>query len=454
MVHIGTEAVELQHWSAHQRLSALKSILPPRKVLAALHHSGGGQSHCPRVGDIFMIWFVIALGLCCRDCYRQVYRWLVPWKKNDVPGRSTLCMARQRVGVAPLVRLARSVVQLLADPHTPGAFYRDLRLMAIDGFVVDIPDLPGNDRVFDRPGNQRSPGAFPQAQVLGLLECATHVFWRWLIKPCHVAETLMARPLLKHLQANMLLLWDRGFLGYDLVQQVGNRRAHLLARIKNNRVFPPVHVLSDGSYLSRMYRNDSDRRADRNGIDVRIIEYTLSDPARTGRGQKHRLLTTLLEEMPDPAAMLVALYHVRWEEELSIDELKTHQMERPVLRSQTPAGVVQEIHGLMPAHYGVRTLMHEASKQVPISPLRISFVATWKILRRRLPECPRTPQARRRWHKDLLAEIAEEQIPSRRNRINPRVIKRQQSQWPKKRPQHRLCPQPTASFRESVVILR
>ncbi len=40
---------------------------------------------------------------------------------------------------------------------------------------------------------------------------------------------------------------------------------------------------------------------------------------------------------------VVVLYHERWEEELTIDELKTHQRERPVLRSQTPAGVVQEI---------------------------------------------------------------------------------------------------------------
>jgi len=42
MVHIGTEAVELQHGSAHQRLSALKSILPPRKVLVLRDSSNEG----------------------------------------------------------------------------------------------------------------------------------------------------------------------------------------------------------------------------------------------------------------------------------------------------------------------------------------------------------------------------------------------------------------------------
>jgi hypothetical protein len=454
MACIGWQAAKLQQWSTRQRLSALKSVIPVNHVRAALGYGGGEPSHCRRVGDIFMVWFVIALGLCNRDAYRQVYRWLVPWKKGDVPGRSTLCMARQRLGPGPLMRLARSVVRLQATRQTPGAFHRHLRLMAIDGFVCNLPDLPILDHCFGRPGNQRCAGAFPQARVVGLVECGTHVFWQWQIKPYRIGEPTMARPLLKHLQGDMLLMWDRGFLGYALVLQVVQPGAHLLAHIKNNRVFPVRRLLSDGSYLSRMYRTDSDRRADRHGIDVRIIEYTLDDPSRVGCGEKHRLLTTLLDETLDPASTLVALYHSRWEEELGIDELKTHQSQRPVLRSQTPAGVVQEIYGLLLAHYVLRTLMHEAARQVPISPLRLSFTGTLKILQCRLPECPASPQARRQWYQQLLQEITEEQIPPRRNRTNPRVIKCQQSKWPKKRLEHRHWLQPKRSFQQSIVILR
>ena len=64
----------------------------------------------------------------------------------------------------------------------------------------------------------------------------------------------------------------------------------------------------------------------------------------------------------DPAVTLIELYHERWEEELTIDELKTHQRERPVLRSQTAIGVLQEIHGLLLGHYAVRVLMHQAAR--------------------------------------------------------------------------------------------
>jgi hypothetical protein len=453
MASIGVQAAELQRWSNRQRLSALKAIIPLDQVQAALTHYGRAHRSGGRVDDHFMVWFIIGLGLCCRDAYRQVYRWLVPWQKDDVPGRSTLCMARQRLGPGPLRQLARSVVRLQATAQTPGAFHRHLRLMALDGFVCNLPDQPILEQVFGRPGNQRSPGAFPQARVVGLIECGTHVFWRWQIKPSRIGEPTMARPLLKYLQEDMLLMWDRGFLGYALVQQVVQPKAHLLARIKNNRIFRPLRLLPDGSYRSRMYRTDSDRRADRHGIDVRIIEYTWNDSGRPGSGQRHRLLTTLLDEALDPARRLVELYHSRWEEELGIDELKTHQNQRPVLRSQTPAGVIQEIHGLLLGHYVLRTLMHEAARRVPISPLRLSFTSTLKILQCRLPECPRRRRARRQWYQHLLEEIAEEPIPPRRNRINPRVIKCQQSQWPKKRPEHRNWPQPKQPFCQSIVIL-
>jgi len=345
------------------------------------------------------------------------------------------------------------VVQLLAGPTTPGTFYSGMRLMAIDGFTLDLADTPANDRVFGRPGNQRSKGAFPQAQVLALVESGTHVLWRWVVKGCHIDETLMAPPLLKHLQSDMLVMWDRGFNSFKLVQQVLGRQANLLARWKNNRILQPIRVLSDGSYLARIYPYDRDRRQNQNGIDVRVIEYTLEDPALPGCGESHRLLTSLLDEQLHPAKTLVELYHMRWEEELAIDEVKTHTMERPVLRSQTPGGVVQEIYGLLLAHYVIRVLMHEAALRVPTSPLRISFVGTLKILRCRMPEYPASTTAQKQWWENLLAEIGEEQIPQRRPRINPRVIKRQQSPWPKKRPIHRLCPKPTRLFRDSVCML-
>jgi hypothetical protein len=446
------EIAKLAQQPTAERVQALKRIIRRRDIQAILRTTGQDRRRCRRLPPWFMVWFVIALGLFCCDCYRQVYRWLQPFRRRGTPGRSTLCEARQRLGVAPLRLLAEAVVQLQGTPAMAGAFHRGMRLMALDSFSVEVPDTVANARAFGRPGSHRAPAAFPQVRVLSLCETGTHLLWKSVVKPHNRSEVVMAPALLRHLEADMLLLWDRNFLSYRTVQQVQARKAHLLARIKHNLVFVPQRCLHDGSYLAKLYPSPRHRDRDQDGVTVRIIEYTFDDPGRPGSGQKHRLLTTLVDAHRHPAKRLIVLYHERWEEEVTIDELKTHQRQRPVLRSETPAGVVQELYGLLLGHYVVRKLMVEAAKQADLSPRQLSFVATLKILRCRLPECPKSVTRLRRWYDDLLAEVAEEILEPRRDRINPRVIKRKMSNWKKKRPEHRHYPQPTKKFRRSLVI--
>jgi hypothetical protein len=445
----------LQQLPTDERLRALERIIPLQLVQQVLHQTGHDRRHYACLPAWFMAFFVVGLGLFAKDSYRQVFKNLQRFRKGGTPGRNTLSEARKALGVAPLRRLAQQAVGLLGTPDTPGAFYRGMRLMALDGFVLDLPDTPANARAFGKPQSGRAEGAFPQARVLALCETGSHVLYRWLVKPCRRGEVSMTPYLLRWLTEGMLLLWDRNFLSYRNVRQVLGRQAHLLARVKRHLVFKPLAVLADGSYLAKLYPSPGHRARDRDGIVVRIIEYTLDDPARPHAGQPHRLLTTLLDAALDPAEELIARYHERWEEELAIDELKTHQQERPVLRSQRPAGVVQEIEGLLLAHYAVRALLFEAAGREGLDPRRLSFTGALKVLRCRLPEVPKDPAdaaGRQRWWEDLLAEVAEEVLPERRDRVNPRVIKRKMSKWPKKRPQHRDPPQPTKPFRDSIVI--
>jgi hypothetical protein len=440
-------------WSTAERVRALKRIVSLKAIATALNASSRPHRHCRRLPRWFVVWFVIAMALFCRDSYRQVFRWLQRFGKRGTPGRSTLCEARQSVGVGPLRELAHTVIELLAQGDTPGAFYAGMRLMALDGFVIDVADTPANERAFGRPQSGRAAGAFPQVQVLSLCEVGTHVLWRSLLKPHNRSEVLMARYVLRFLVENMLLLWDRNFLCYGLVRQIQQRKAHLLARIKKNLVFTLLRRLSDGSYLAKLYPSPRHRERDEGGIVVRIIEYTFDDPGRPGSGEKHRLLTTLLAAGRHPAKRLIVLYHERWEEELAIDEIKTHQRERPVLRSETPGGVIQELYGLLLGHFVVRKLMNEAAATLNCAPRELSFVNTLKILRCRLPECPRSTPGLQCWYENLIAEVAEERLEPRRDRVNPRVIKRKLSKWPKKCPKHRENPQPTNKFRQSIVML-
>jgi hypothetical protein len=455
MERIYTELDQFSQWPARQRLAALRQLLPRELIDRVVAESARPSHFCRRLPNWFVLWFVVAIGLFSTDSYRQVFKWLNPFRTNGTPGRSTLCMARRRLGVAPVRRLLERVAELLAGPATPGAFHRGYRLMGLDGFVVDLADSGANDRAFGRPKSGRGRSAFPQARVLSLCELGTHLLWRSAVKPCRRGEVTMAPVLLRHLRPDMLLLWDRNFFSYPLIRQVtADRRAQLLARVKTGLVLRPRRALSDGSYVARVYQSPRHRDRDRGGIEVRVIEYTLTDPDRTGHGQKHRLMTTLLDERLDPATDLVVLYHQRWEEELTIDELKTHQRQRPVLRSQTPAGVVQEIYGLLTAHALVRRAMSAAAERAGVAPSRVSFTGSLKVLRSRLAECPADEPGRVHWYQQLVEEIAEEILPERRSRINPRVVKKKMSNWNKKQPHHRSQTRPQERFRDTIDILR
>ena len=142
----------------------------------------------------------------------------------------------------------------------------------------------------------------------------------------------------------------------------------ILARVTSRLILKPIRNLADGSYLAKIYRSCYDRQIDRNGIVVRVIRYTLDDPQRVGHGETHVLITNLLDETLHPADELVLLYHERWEQELVYDEQKTHQDPRRAtkpahLRSETPAGVIQEFYALALGHFVTRALMFEAARR-------------------------------------------------------------------------------------------
>ena len=147
--------------------------------------------------------------------------------------------------------------------------------------------------------------------------------------------------------------------------------ADLLWRVKKNLRLPVERRLEDGSYLSRVYSSERDRRRQTNGIKVRVIEYRLEG---AGNAEPlYRLLTSLLDEAAAPAPELAALYPQRWEIKTALDELKTHlRGSKIVLRSKTPELVRQEFWGLLLAHFAIRDWMRQAADKGCRDPRRLS----------------------------------------------------------------------------------
>jgi len=443
------------------RLAGLEQVITPTVVRQVLEETGRTNVRTCKLTHEVMLWVVLAMGIFTNLPVRQVFKYARRLRTGEVtPERSSLCVARQRLGIEPVMRLFELTVRPLATPETPGAFWRGLHLFAMDGTVMNLPDTPRNAAYFGRPsGGDRGEGAFPQLRKVSLVEVGTHVEVAFKVVPYWCGEEAAVPSLLTHVPLSALVMWDRNFFSYKLWKTLLFRNIHVLARIQKGPILQPIHTLSDGSYLAKIYPKPYDRLKDRNGVIVRVIKYTLDDPQRTGCGEEHTLMTDLLDEAIYPASELISGYHERWEHELTYDEQKVHQdpprVNKPAhLRSESPEGVVQELYALSLAHFVIRSLMFTAAQWGENDVDRLSFTGCYHILRCRLPECDdRTRISFAAWCEALLSEMSREQIPERRNRINPRVIKRKIAKWPKKRPEHRHPPPLTKTFTQSVVML-
>jgi hypothetical protein len=339
-----------------------------------------------------VVYYVIALVFYMQCSYREVLRcllegiqWLMhPGVRIKVAGKSGISQARTRLGVEPLRRLHNEVVRPIAVEATQGAWYRGWHGVSLDGSTLDIADERANEEAFGRPGAKRGKSAYPQIRFVSLVESGTHVLFGSQMGGYSTGEITLAKGVLAWLHHGMLCLADRQFFGFELWNQARATGAQLLWRIRKNLRLPCERRLADGSYLSRIYPTERDRRHKTNGVVVRVIEYRLEGVA--GAEPIYRLITTILDPELAPAHELAALYHERWEIETALDELKTHlRGPRIVLRSKTPDLVHQEFYGLMMAHFAVRGLMHEAAIKADEDPDRLSFVHAVRVIRRKLP---------------------------------------------------------------------
>jgi Insertion element 4 transposase N-terminal/Transposase DDE domain len=371
----------------------LTRVFPPDVVDRVVAEAGRVEQRQRLLPARVVVYYVLALALFADSSYEEVMRQLVEglawdsgWQRAwAVPDKASIFKARRRLGREPLELLFRAVASPLAVEATRGAFYRGLRLMSLDGTCLDLPDTPANEEAFGRPGSARREGggAFPQLRLVALSESGTHAITAAALGPYTTSENALADGLLGALGKGMLCLADRGFYSFGRFRNARATGAELLWRAKANMLLPREQPLSDGSYLTRVYASQPDQRAQRDGLQVRVVEYRLEDPGLPESEQSYRLLSTLLDADAAPAGELGVLYSQRWELEGALDEFKTHQRgPRVVLRSKHPDGVYQETYGYLCTHYAIRRVMHDAALRADLDPDRLSFTRSLRAARR------------------------------------------------------------------------
>lgn len=220
-------------------IGVLTRLVDRELVDDVLAETGRAEKRSRLLPARVVVYYVMALCLFFDDSYEEVVRLLVSglrflgtWRKEwAVPTSSAISQARRRLGPEPLKLLFERAALPCARRGTQGAWLIRWRLMAIDGFVLDVPDTPANDGEFGRSGGTRNPALFPQVKIVGLGECGTHAIVAARLGPWRTDEGTLARDLVADFGSGMLVTADRGFYADRLWEEAAATGADLLWRM-------------------------------------------------------------------------------------------------------------------------------------------------------------------------------------------------------------------------------
>jgi hypothetical protein len=364
--------------------------MPPDYVQKALSDTNKHSARQRVLPSPLIIHFPILLGIFMDLPYGEVfkrleaaYEWLGLEAPEKFPSESAMVQARQRLGFEPLESLFKQVVSEQSWTKSPNAYYKDLLLTTIDGCIFDVEDSKEN-AIFGYPQNQNGAGAYPQLSCVALVNFYTRSLMDVEFGTiAGTGEQTIAKGILSRLQSGTLNLADRLYPSYEAWSLASATGADLLWRVKKDFRLDPIKNLKDGSYLAKLYKYDENRKriVDEN-ITVRVIEYKLSKKGK----EVYRLITTLLDPKEAPADELAELYPLRyWSSEGFNKEIKTIlRAPRIVLRSKSPAMVIQELYGLFLAQHAVRLLIDQSAQTYNLEPAEISFKHAVHVVRRHL----------------------------------------------------------------------
>ena len=434
------------------RLGVLTERVTPELVDQVLAEHGRESRRPGALPPRFMVYFVLALALFQQDSYDDVAENLVGalgGMDQSVPNKSSFTRARQRLGAGPLEGLFRALAGSVAPKGLAGSFYRGMRLAAVDGFVLDVPDTIANRVFFGGPSDTKGRDVgFPQTRVVTLTETGTHASIDAAVGAFNGGEPELAIRLAGS-AAGMLVLMDRAFPGVALWKAYTQAGAHLLLRARSCVAKRPIQILADGTYLARMSLAGQ-RASHPGGVTVRVVEY------RVDGGEVIRLLTDLLDVDAYPAAELAALYHERWEAESAYRQIKTFQRgPAQVLRSAGPELVRQEVWAHLVVHHCLAQIVMRLAEAGGLDPDRICFVKVLKHVRRSvIRQCVETPVKLKMFLTSMAAKVGRKlDNGARRLREADRFLKRPESKYG---PRYRAsrghpAPRPTRKIPEKII---
>lgn len=414
----------------------------PRYRLAQQDEHAHSRDRCWNLRLTFwtFLWQVAQAGSSCREAIRQAQTLCRPRGRRGLPDTtSPYCQARSRL---PLERLEQIQTGLVAEAET-AVPARELwcghRVRVVDGTIVTLPDTPKNQKAYPQQSTQKPGCGFPLLKVVGLFSLATGLFTAWTTGRWQHHELKLFQKLWESLRVGEVLLGDRGFGGWPMLAQCLHRAIHAVFRAAGTRRLDWRRGQRLGKDQRRVcwpkpkirspYLTQNQWAKLPAQITVRLVRIGLAQPGF--RTRKIILVTTLLDAEKYPPSALAQLYRRRWDMELSLRHLKTTlQMEH--LSCKQPNTLERELRLHLLVHNLVRRLMCEAAWRAGVGLSRVSFAGALAGARRTAEALlqARTKRQQQRLREELYRVLAQDLVPGRPGRREPRARKRRPKPYP------------------------
>lgn len=371
----------------------------------------------------------------CRETVRKVQAWYA-LRRQPPPGSGTAayCRARSRLLLDTLLGIHRHTAGELQRRVTRDQLWCGRRVKVVDGTGLSMPDTPANQRAFPQPSSQKKGCGFPVVKLVGCFCLASGALLHWAEGTLHTHESKLFRNLFALFLPDDIVLTDRGFCSYvhiaillrsgiDTVMRLHQARPSDLR--KGKRLGPNDRLVTWQKPLQRPRGcTATDWRRVPDSLTLRLVYVSVIVPGF--RTQSLVVVTTLTDPIRYPAADLAKLYLRRWAVELFFRDIKI-TLGMDVLRCLTPAMVRKEIAMHAIAYNLIRALMQQAAALYLVPIERISFKGSVDTLRQwtdTLNAAYDHPHLQARLFNQLLQILAEDTVPYRPDRTEPRVRKR------------------------------
>lgn len=346
---------------------------------------------------------------------------------------SAYSQARQKLPRSALVMLNRRMVAAVRREAAGSRPWCGRDVAIVDGTSASMPDTPQSQKAWPQPCGQKPGCGFPVLRMAAVFCYASGCLLEWAADSLHVSELTLIRRLYHTLKAGTVVLGDTFFGSYYDLALLGHQGLDGVFRLHQRR---PTHprggtLLGDRDQRViwtkpvRKPRNVPDKAWSKVPETLNVRQIRVDIDIAGFRTRRLHLVTTLMDPVAYPVEKLAELYRDRWMVELNIRSLKT-TLKMEILKGQSIDMVLKELQIYQLAYNLIRMLMWRSARTCGIDPRRLSFAGTQQRINAffpRLAACESAAEYQRVVIM-LIEQIADDILPDRPNRIDPRAVKR------------------------------